>query len=83
MSNTIFNDSNAKIKVKIGSSGGISGSTPGANAITVTSSSSGQGKLTDLLDVEDSVEVDGGTLVYDSATDTYTLQALNVDGGTF
>ena len=53
MSNTIFNDSNAKIKVKIGSSGGISGSTLGANAITITSSSSGQGKLTDLLDVED------------------------------
>ena len=83
MANTIINDSNATIKVKIGSSGGLQGSTLGANAITVTSSSSGQGKLTDLLDVEDSVEVDGGTLVYDSDTDKYTLQALNVDGGTF
>ena len=84
MANTLFNNTSSNIKVNIGTqSGGIVGSTIGNNAITLTSQNIGKTKLTDLTDVNDATEVDGGTLVYDATTDEYILQSLNVDGGTF
>ena len=83
MANTLFNQKTSSIKVNIGSSGGVVGSTLSANAVTLTNTAAGKKKLSELEDVNDTVEVDGGTLVYDAQNDQYNLQALNVDGGTF
>lgn len=83
MANTLFNQKTSSIKVNIGSSGGVVGSTLSANAVTLTNTAAGKKKLSELEDVNDAVEVDGGTLVYDAQNDQYNLQALNVDGGTF
>jgi|TARA_B100001939_G_C16688326_1_gene507453 hypothetical protein len=83
MANTLFNQTSSNIKVNIGQSGGVVGSTLGNNAVTLTSQNIGKSRLTDLTDVSDAVEVDGGTLVYNASTDEYELKALNIDGGTF
>lgn len=82
MANTLFNQTSSNIKVSIGGSGGIQGATS-SNTVTLTSSSSGKNKISDLLDVNDATEVDGGTLVYDAAAEEYVLKALPIDGGTF
>lgn len=82
MANTLFNQTSSNIKVSIGGSGGIQGATS-SNTVTLTSSSLGKNKISDLLDVNDATEVDGGTLVYDAANDEYVLKALPIDGGTF
>jgi hypothetical protein len=83
MANTLFNQKTTSIKVNVGASGGIVGSPMSANTITLTNSALGKRKLSELEDVDDTVEVDGGTLVYDAASDEYVLQALNLDGGSF
>lgn len=83
MANTLFNQKSSTIKVNIGSSGGVVGSTLSANAVTLTNTATGKKKLAELEDVNDATEVDGGTLVYDADNDEYVLQALSVDGGTF
>lgn len=83
MANTLFNQTSSNIKVSIGGSGGIQGATS-SNTITLQSGGvGGKSKIADLLDVNDSTEVDGGTLVYDAANDEYVLKALPIDGGTF
>ena len=83
MANTRFNSTSSNIKVSIGWSGGIQGATS-SNTVTLTSGGgSGKNKIADMLDVNDATEVDGGTLVYDAATDQYVLKALPIDGGTF
>jgi len=83
MANTLFNQKSSSIKVSLGSSGGVVGSTLAANNVVLTNTSAGKKKIAELLDVNDSSPVDGGTLVYDEDTEQYNLQALNVDGGTF
>ena len=83
MANTLFNQKTTSIKVNVGASGGIVGSPMSANTITLTNSALGKRKLSELEDVDDTVVVDGGTLVYDSSSDEYVLQALNLDGGSF
>ena len=83
MANTLFNQKSSSIKVNIGSSGGVVGSTLSANAVTLTNTAQGKKKLAELEDVNDATEVDGGTLVYDADEGEYVLQALSVDGGTF
>ena len=82
MANTLFNQTSSNIKVSIGGSGGIENATS-ANTITLSSGGVGSRKLTDLTDVNDTVEVDGGTLVYNASTDEYVLKKLPIDGGTF
>jgi len=83
MANTLFNQKSSTIKVNIGSSGGVVGSTLSANAVTLTNTATGKKKISELEDVNDTTEVDGGTLVYDADEGEYVLQALSVDGGTF
>lgn len=83
MANTVFNSLGANIKVSLGTGGGVVGSTTSANNITLTSTATGRKKLAEMDDINDSVEVDGGTLVYDTSTQTYVLKALPIDGGTF
>ena len=83
MANTLFNQKTTSIKVNVGASGGIVGSPMSANTITLTNSALGKRKLAELEDVDDTVEVDGGTLVYDASSEEYVLQALNLDGGSF
>lgn len=83
MANTLFNQKSSSIKVNIGSSGGVVGSTLSANAVTLTNTAAGKKKIAQMEDVNDATLVDGGTLVYDAESDQYNLQALNVDGGTF
>jgi|11_taG_2_1085331.scaffolds.fasta_scaffold01627_7 hypothetical protein len=84
MANTLFNQTSSNIKVSIGGSGGIQGATS-TNTVTLSSGGLGGGKtkIADLLDVNDTTEVDGGTLVYDATNDEYVLKALPIDGGTF
>lgn len=83
MANTLFNQKSSSIKVNIGSSGGVVGSTLSANAVTLTNTAAGKKKIAQMEDVNDATLVDGGTLVYDAESDQYNLQALDVDGGTF
>jgi predicted MarR family transcription regulator len=83
MANTLFNQKSSSIKVNIGSSGGVVGSTLSANAVTLTNTAAGKKKIAQMEDVNDTTLVDGGTLVYDADNDQYNLQALDVDGGTF
>jgi len=83
MANTLFNTKSTSIKVNVGSSGGVVGSTLSSNAVTLTNSAVGKKKVAELEDVNDTNVVDGGTLVYDADNEEYVLQALNVDGGTF
>ena len=81
MANTLFNQKSSSIKVNIGSSGGVVGSTLSANAVTLTNTAAGKKKIAQMEDVNDATLVDGGTLVYDAESDQYNLQALDVDGG--
>jgi len=83
MANTLFNQNSTNIKVNIGSSGGVVGSTLSSNSVTLSNRAVGKKKLTEMEDVNDATEIDGGTLVYDADNDEYVLKALNVDGGTF
>ena len=83
MANTLFNQNSTNIKVNIGSSGGVVGSTLSSNSVTLSNRAVRKKKLTEMEDVNDATEIDGGTLVYDADNDEYVLKALNVDGGTF
>ena len=83
MANTLLNQTSSNIKVNIGQSGGVVGSKLGNNAVTLASQKIGKSRLTDLTDVSDAVDEDGGTLVYNASTDEYELKALYIDGGTF
>ena len=83
MANTLFNDSQTSIKVHVGQTGSIAGNQFGANAITLSTTASGKETLASLNDVNDLNLVDGGTLVYDAATNDYILKNPDIDGGTF
>lgn len=83
MANTLFNSKSTSIKVNIGSSGGVVGSTLSSNNVTLTNTAAGKKKLAELEDINDTTIVDGGTLVYDADNEEYVLKALDVDGGTF
>jgi len=57
-----------------------------ADAVTVTSAATiatSTSRLDNLQDVVEGSPVDGSTLVYDEPTDTYVVQELDLDGGTF
>lgn len=83
MANTLFNTNSTSIKVNLGSSGGVVGSTLGSNNVTLQTSATAKKNIRDLDDVNDLTEVDGGTLVYDAERDEYVLKALPIDGGEF
>ena len=83
MANTLFNQKTTSVRVNVGASGGVVGSPMSANTITLTNSALGKKNISELEDVNDNIEVDGGTLVYDAASEEYVLQALELDGGTF
>jgi len=84
MANTLFSQTSANIKVNLGGSGAIAGQSPNAsNTVTISTSASIKKRLRELEDVNDNILVDGGTLVYDTATQTYVLRTLNMDGGEF
>jgi hypothetical protein len=46
-------------------------------------SATGASRLDQLEDVLESSPTNNSTLVYDSATDKYVVQQINLDGGTF
>lgn len=79
------NNRNAlSIKV-VETSGSIKPSTQ-ADAVTVTSASGVGGattRLDSLVDVRESNPTDNSTLVYYAANDTYVVEQLNLDGGSF
>lgn len=56
-----------------------------ADAVTVTSSATivASNRLDNLQDVVEGSPADGSTLVYDETTDTYIVQELDLDGGSF
>ena len=66
-------------------SGSIKPSTQ-ADAVTVTSAAgvtSAVTRLDSLVDVVESTPANNSTLVYYSANDTYVVEQLNLDGGSF
>ena len=79
------NNRNAlSIKV-VETSGSIKPSTQ-ADAVTVTSASGVGGaatRLDSLIDVRESNPSNNSTLVYYAANDTYVVEQLNLDGGSF
>lgn len=80
------NNRNAlSIKV-VETSGSIKPSTQ-ADAVTVTSASGVGGgaatRLDSLIDVRESNPTNNSTLVYYAANDTYVVEQLNLDGGSF
>ena len=52
MANTLFNQKSSSIKVNIGSSGGVVGSTLSANAVTLTNTAAGKKKIAQMEDGE-------------------------------
>ncbi len=79
------NNRNALSLKVVETSGSIKTSTQ-ADAITVTSASvggSGATRLDSLVDIVESNPQNNSTLVYYSANDTYVVEQLNLDGGSF
>jgi len=80
------NNRNALSLKVVESSGSIKQSTQ-ADAVTVTSASgvggAGATRLDSLVDVVESNPQNNSTLVYYSANDTYVVEQLNLDGGSF
>ena len=77
--------STASIKIKVVSVGGSIKPSTQANAVTVTSSSGAAlpTRLDSLIDVVEGTPQNNSTLVYYSANDTYVVEQLNLDGGSF
>ncbi len=77
--------STASIKIKVVNIGGSIKPSTQADAVTVTSSgvSSPTARLDTLLDVVEGTPTNNSTLVYYAATDTYVVEQLNLDGGSF
>jgi len=80
------NNRNALSLKVVETSGSIKQSTQ-ADAVTVTSASGVGGgsatRLDSLVDVVESNPQNNSTLVYYSANDTYVVEQLNLDGGSF
>jgi hypothetical protein len=77
--------STASIKIKVVNVGGSIKPSTQANAVTVTSASGVAlpTRLDSLIDVVEGVPQNNSTLVYYSANDTYVVEQLNLDGGSF
>jgi hypothetical protein len=79
------NNRNALSLKVVESSGSIKQSTQ-ADAVTVTSASgisTPTARLDTLLDVVEGTPTNNSTLVYYAANDTYVVEQLNLDGGSF
>ena len=51
--------------------------------ITLDTVSAGPTRLDQLSDVQEGTPANNFTLIYNSSTDTYNVQEMNLDGGTF
>lgn len=51
--------------------------------ITLETVQAGATRLDQLTDVVEASPVNNSTLVYNSSTDTYNVQEMNLDGGTY
>ena len=78
------NNRNALSLKVVETSGSIKTSTQ-ADAVTVTAAavSGGATRLDSLVDIVESNPQNNSTLVYYSANDTYVVEQLNLDGGSF
>lgn len=90
-SGSLFNSGNGSIVVNLGTGGSISinsaaitSATP-ANLvnIVVTTPPSGALKLSQLLDVNTSIETDGDAVIYNQQSNTYVVTNYNLDAGQF
>jgi hypothetical protein len=72
------------LKIKVVATGGSIRPSTQADAVTVTSASGvTASRLDSLVDVVEGTPTNNSTLVYYSANDTYVVQQLNLDGGSF
>ena len=75
------------LKIKVVATGGSIRPSTQADAVTVTSASgvvpAAATRLDSLVDVVEGTPTNNSTLVYYSANDTYVVQQLNLDGGSF
>jgi hypothetical protein len=72
------------LKIKVVATGGSIRPSTQANAVTVTSASGvTASRLDSLVDVVEGTPTNNSTLVYYSANDTYVVEQLNLDGGSF
>ena len=72
------------LKIKVVATGGSIRPSTQADAVTVTSASGvTASRLDSLVDVVESNPQNNSTLVYYSANDTYVVEQLNLDGGSF
>ncbi len=78
------NNRNA-LSIKVVAIGGSIRPSTQADAVTVTSASgvAAVARLDSLVDVVESNPQNNSTLVYYSANDTYVVEQLNLDGGSF
>jgi hypothetical protein len=80
------NNRNA-LSLKVVATGGSIKPSTQADAVTVTSASGVGGgsatRLDSLVDVVESNPQNNSTLVYYAANDTYVVEQLNLDGGSF
>ena len=77
------NNRNA-LSLKVVATGGSIKPSTQADAVTVTSASGvTASRLDSLVDVVESNPQNNSTLVYYSANDTYVVEQLNLDGGSF
>lgn len=72
------------LKIKVVATGGSIRPSTQAGAVTVTSASGvTASRLDSLVDVVEGTPQNNSTLVYYSANDTYVVEQLNLDGGSF
>ena len=74
------------LKIKVVATGGSIKPSTQADAVTVTSAAgvtAAVTRLDSLVDVVESNPQNNSTLVYYSANDTYVVEQLNLDGGSF
>jgi hypothetical protein len=72
------------LKIKVVATGGSIRPSTQADAVTVTSASGvTASRLDSLVDVVEGTPTNNSTLVYYSANDTYVVEQLNLDGGSF
>jgi hypothetical protein len=77
------NNRNA-LSLKVVATGGSIKPSTQADAVTVTSASGvTASRLDSLVDVVERTPANNSTLVYYSANDTYVVEQLNLDGGSF
>jgi len=76
---------NARIKVTVNPVGGLTTTTPVTlKADAASLAGVGGQRLDGLYDVVEGPSPESGsTLVYDASTDTYRVQQMDLDGGTF